>query len=98
MEATYLIPDNEFPMRVAELGRDYMSKKPERLGDAPIEAALWFDRMRDRRSLKLTHFESIVGTTYVVSDGYCVLGYFKTRAAARQFRRASMSGMNADVR
>jgi hypothetical protein len=32
--------------------------------------------------LKLSSFKSIVGTTWVVSEGYCVLGYFKSKAAA----------------
>jgi hypothetical protein len=34
--------------------------------------------------MKISSFKSIVGTTWVLSEGFCVLGYFKSRRAARE--------------
>ena len=45
---------------------------------------------RARTGLKLSSFPSINGATWVVSEGFCVLGYFKARAEARaEFKRRS---------
>jgi hypothetical protein len=37
--------------------------------------------------MKVSSFKSINGTTWVLSEGFCVLGYFKSRQAAREERR-----------
>jgi hypothetical protein len=37
--------------------------------------------------MKVSSFKSINGTTWVLSEGFCVLGYFKSRRAAREERR-----------
>ena len=34
--------------------------------------------------MKVSNFKSIVGTTWVLSEGFCVLGYFKSRRTARE--------------
>ena len=36
--------------------------------------------------MKVSSFKSIVGTTWVLSEGFCVLGYFKSRRAARELQ------------
>jgi hypothetical protein len=36
--------------------------------------------------MKVSSFKSIVGTTWVLSEGFCVLGYFRSRRAAREER------------
>jgi hypothetical protein len=41
------------------------------------------DRAASRADVKISSFKSLVGTTWVLSEGYCVLGYYKTRAEAR---------------
>jgi hypothetical protein len=37
--------------------------------------------------MKVSSFKSINGTTWVLSEGFCVLGYFKSRRAAREEQR-----------
>jgi hypothetical protein len=37
--------------------------------------------------MKITSFKSLVGETWALSDGFCVLGYFKSEAEARKRRR-----------
>ena len=34
----------------------------------------------------MSSFKSINGTTWVLSEGFCVLGYFKSRREAREER------------
>jgi hypothetical protein len=36
--------------------------------------------------MKVSSFKSLNGTTWVLSEGFCVLGYFKSRRAAREER------------
>ena len=36
--------------------------------------------------IRISSFKSIVGTTWVVSEGYCVLAYTKSESAARRER------------
>jgi hypothetical protein len=33
--------------------------------------------------MRVTKFKSIVGWTYVLSDGYCVLGYYRSFMTAK---------------
>jgi hypothetical protein len=42
-----------------------------------------------KMAMKISSFKSIVGVTWVVSDGYCNLGYFKSQNQARK-RRAEI--------
>ena len=37
--------------------------------------------------MKVSSFKSLNGTTWVLSEGFCVMGYFKSRRAAREERR-----------
>lgn len=41
-------------------------------------------------AVKITSFKSIVGTTWELSDGYCVLGWFKSERQAMK-RRAEIN-------
>ena len=40
--------------------------------------------------MKIKSFQSIVGTTWELSDGYCVLGWFKSKRQAMK-RRAEIN-------
>jgi hypothetical protein len=40
------------------------------------------DRAEGGAGLKISSFQSVVGTTWVLSTGFCVLGYFKTKKEA----------------
>jgi hypothetical protein len=41
--------------------------------------------------MKITSFKSIIGTTWVLSEGFCVLAYCKSRREARERMRAEMN-------